>query len=69
MTRVEKSSEKWCAPPCLTCWVRLGVDVQRVGDIWIRVCGVVCHAAFKKSLLGRESYCRISVHTWAINVD
>lgn len=47
MTRVEKSSEKWCAPPCLTCWVRLGVEVQHVGDTWITVCRVACHAAFK----------------------
>lgn len=47
VTRVEKSSEKWRAPPCLTCWVRLGVDVQHVGDTWITVCRVVCHAAFK----------------------
>lgn len=65
---MEKSSEKWCAPPCLTCWVRLGVDVQHVGDIWITVCRVACCAVFKKravlSLLQDKcahvgNYCRL----------
>lgn len=72
VTRVEKSSEKCYAPPCLTCWVRLGVDVQHVGDIWITVWRVACHAYKKRAVLNLlqgkcahvGNYCRLVNVLW-----
>lgn len=52
--------------PCLTCWVRLGVDVEHIRDnLGTQVVARWLGMLLLKSELS-QVYCRISVHTWAI---